>query len=180
MNITGLPSFLLPSQSQPPRGTYETQETVSYAYSDEDASTIGRFPNFQFSLHAVTSLSSLCNASKPLTNHDSYPRQQGAGGSRKVNILVAVLEVEGPDTIKVKKGLDAGKEVSILKMILGDEEGCVCRLTAWRDTAELWGGYGSGPDPPPAMKRGDVVHFESESHFVINGFVDVNRPRELL
>jgi len=162
MNMTGLPSFLLHSQSQPPRGTYETQETVSYAYSDEDASTIGKFPNFQFSLHAVTSLSSLGNASKPLSIHDPYPRQQGAGGFRKVNILVAVLEVEGPDTIKVKKGLDAGKEVSILKMILGDEEGYVCRLTAWRDTAELWGGYGSGSDPPPAMKRGDIVHFESE------------------
>lgn len=159
-NTTSLPSFLLPSQSQP-RGTYETQETVSYAYSDEDTSTIARFPNFQFSLHTVTSLSSLSDASRFSSVHDQYQRQPG---SRKANILVTILEVEGPDTIKVKKGLDAGKEVSILKMILGDEEGCVCRLTAWRDTAEVWGGYGLGPDALPAMKRGDVVYFESESH----------------
>ena len=56
------------------------------------------------------------------------------------------LEVEGPDTIKVKKGLGAGK-VSILKMILGEEEGCVCQLTTWRDMVEVWGGYGLGSDP---------------------------------
>ncbi|KAL4064191.1 hypothetical protein V8B97DRAFT_1876103 [Scleroderma yunnanense] len=165
---TDQPSFLLPSQSQPPPpGTYETQETVSYAYSDEDGcspSTIARFPNFQFSLHSLTSLSSLSNASKSASARDHfYHRQQGPGSSRKANVLVAILEVEGPDMIKVKKGIDAGKEVSILKMILGDEEGCVCRLTAWRDTAEVWGGYGSDPDPPLAMKRGDVVYFENIS-----------------
>ncbi|KIM56206.1 hypothetical protein SCLCIDRAFT_250825 [Scleroderma citrinum Foug A] len=96
------------------------QETMSYPCSDKDASTIGRHPNFQFSLHAVTSLSSLRSASHPLSMHDYYSRRQGAGGSRKVNIIVAVLEVEGTAMIKAKKGLDAGKEVSILKMILGD------------------------------------------------------------
>ena len=62
--------------------------------------------------------------------------------------------------IKVKKGLVVGKEVSFLEMILGDEGGCVCRLTAYHDMAELWGAYyGSGPDLPPG---GDVPHFESE------------------
>ncbi|KAG6331044.1 hypothetical protein ID866_8044 [Astraeus odoratus] len=158
LNVTGLPTFLLPSQSQP-LGTYETQGTASYAYSDDasSSSAIAHFPNFQFSLHTITSLSSIFDAAK------SFARQQGSARLRRVNILVVILETEGPDTIKLKNGQDAGKEVSIFKMILGDEEGSVCRLTAWRDTADVWGGYGAGPDPPPAMKRGDVVYFESGS-----------------
>ncbi|KAH7889173.1 hypothetical protein F5I97DRAFT_1940613 [Phlebopus sp. FC_14] len=146
-NTTGAPSFLRPSESQP-HGTYETQETVSYAYSD--ASSIARFPNFQFSLHKITSLSSL------------YVAAKSSKGSRKVNLLLAALEVEGPDTIRIKKGIDAGKEVAILKMILGDGEGSICRLTAWRDTAETWGG-GYGRTPP--LKRGDILYLESTFFF---------------
>ncbi|KAI6160445.1 hypothetical protein EDD17DRAFT_1510427 [Pisolithus thermaeus] len=46
-----------------------------------------------------------------------------------------------PDTVKVKSEPRAGQESSILKLVLGDEEGCVCQLTAWRDTAEVWGRY---------------------------------------
>ena len=57
--------------------------------------------------------------------YDCCPRRQGAGRSRKVNIRVVVLEVEGTNTIKAKKGLDPGKATSILKMILGDEKECV-------------------------------------------------------
>lgn len=72
-------------------------------------------------------------------------------------MLLAVLEVQGPDTIRVKKGADAGQEVSILKLILGDDQGSVCKLTAWRDIADDWGGLG----PSPGLKRGDVVYFES-------------------
>lgn len=70
-----------------------------------------------------------------------------------MNVLLAALEVEGPDAVRVKKGLDAGKEVSILKMILGDEEGSVCKLTAWRDIADAWGTLG--------VKRGDIIYLES-------------------
>ncbi|KAI5985647.1 hypothetical protein EDD15DRAFT_2582430 [Pisolithus albus] len=156
VNATSAPSFLLTSQSQPHVGTYETQET---AYSDENTSSVTRFPNFQFSLHTVTSLASLHST---LCGQDQVQRRQK--NSLKVNVLVAILEVEGPDTIKVKTGPRAGQEVSILKLILGDEEGCVCRLTAWRDTAEVWGGYGMDSDSPPAITRGDVVYFESEHH----------------
>lgn len=75
----------------------------------------------------------------------------------KVNLLLAVLEVDGPDTIKIKTGADAGKEVSILKMILGDEEGEVCKLTAWRDVAEEWSGCGNAV----GAKMGDIVYLES-------------------
>lgn len=133
-----LPSFLNSSKSL--SDTFdieETQESVSYNYSD--ASSIARFPTFHFSLHSLTSLSSLT----------------GIVGkeSKKATLLLAVLEVEGPDTIRIKKGADAGKEVSILKTILGDEDGNVCKLTAWRDVADSWGG----------VKRGDVVLIESES-----------------
>ncbi|KAF8893713.1 hypothetical protein CPB84DRAFT_1837309 [Gymnopilus junonius] len=61
-------------------------------------------------------------------------------GSKKVNVLLAVLE-----------------QVSILNMILGDEEGTVCKLTAWREVAEEWGGAGKAV----AAKRGDIVHIEN-------------------
>lgn len=123
--------------------TQETQETASYNYSD--ASSIGRFPAFSFSLHALTSLSALTAMSK------------GGKGSRKVAILAAVLEVEGPDTITIKQGKDAGKQVSLLKMILGDEDGNVCKLTAWREIADAWGGNVASP----AVKRGDILFIES-------------------
>ncbi|KIJ16611.1 hypothetical protein PAXINDRAFT_162335 [Paxillus involutus ATCC 200175] len=141
-NTTTALTFLRPSESQP-QGTYETQETTSLDYSD--ASSIARFPNFQFSLHKVTPLSSL------------YVAARLGKGSRKVNVLLAALEVEGPDSIRIKKGVDAGKEVSILKMILGDEEGLICKLTAWREIAEAWGGFG----PSPGLKRGDILYLES-------------------
>ena len=68
-----------------------------------------------------------------------------------------MLEVEGPDTIRIKKGVDAGKEVTVLKLILGDEEGCVCKLTAWREIAEDWGGIGDAV----GVKRGDVLYVAS-------------------
>jgi hypothetical protein len=149
-NITAL-SFLLDiSKSHDRSNAYpstrletqaETQETQSYNYSD--ASSIARFPSFHFALHSLTSLSSLPAASSK--------------GSRKVKILLAVLEVEGPDTIRIKKGADAGKEVALLKMILGDEEGCICKLTAWREVAEIWGGAGDAI----GVKKGDVLFLES-------------------
>ena len=129
--------------------TQETQETGSYDYSDADS--VARFPAFHFSLHRVTALSAL-------------PRQHDQAQLRasplKVTVLVAVLEVDGPDTVRVKKGADAGKDVSILKMILGDEDGSVCKLTAWREVAESWGGSYSD-SAAPAVKRGDVVLLES-------------------
>ncbi|KAF8899430.1 hypothetical protein BD779DRAFT_1431369 [Infundibulicybe gibba] len=120
---------------------YETQEdTQSYNYSD--ASSIARFPTFHFNLHSLTSLAALASA--------------GPTGSRKLNVLLAVLEVEGPDTIQIKRGVDAGKEVSVLKLILGDD-GNVCRLTAWREVAEAWGGISGAV----GVKRGDVVLIEN-------------------
>ncbi|TFK70064.1 hypothetical protein BDN72DRAFT_819325 [Pluteus cervinus] len=145
VNVTG-PSFLRDSvevsgiQSQ--EKSLENDETQLESCNYSDASSIARFPTFHFDLHALTGLGDLEKITGKV--------------SRKVNILLAVLEVEGPDTIRIKKGADAGKEVYILKTILGDEEGRMCKLTAWRDIAELWGGAGAAV----GVKRGDVVFLE--------------------
>ncbi|KAF8551887.1 hypothetical protein OG21DRAFT_1512208, partial [Imleria badia] len=67
-----------------------------------------RFPNFQFSMRKVTYVSSLYIAAK------------SKRGSRRVNVLLAALEVHGPDTILMKKGSD-------------------CKLTTFRDIADAAG-----------------------------------------
>ena len=72
-------------------------------------------------------------------------------------MLLAVLEVDGPNAIRIKKGPEAGKEVSLLSLVLGDEEGMVCKLTAWREIADAWGGGGE----EPGVKRGDILYIES-------------------
>lgn len=74
---------------------------------------------------------------------------------------MAVLEVDGPDVIKIGKGTETGKEIGMFKMILGDEDGAVCKLTAWREVADVW----SGVAGEPGIKRGDVVYLESTSPF---------------
>ena len=132
----------LEEKSSQPDSLLDTRSSQSFRdYSD--ASSIARFPTFHFNLHTLTSLS--------LLSENKFK------GSIKVNVLLAVLEVEGPDTIRIKKGPEAGKEITILKMILGDEEGTACKLTAWREVAEEWGGSGK----TVAAKRGDIVHIES-------------------
>ncbi|CAL1706098.1 unnamed protein product [Somion occarium] len=110
-----------------------TQETQETgSYDHSSASSITRFPAFHFSLHGVTSLAHLVGR--------LHSEQDGAR----------------------KKGIDAGKEVAVLKLILGDDDGSVCKLTAWREVAECWGG--SDPDPSaPGIKRGDIVLLESTS-----------------
>ncbi|KIY49710.1 hypothetical protein FISHEDRAFT_40880 [Fistulina hepatica ATCC 64428] len=141
------PSFLNVTKSEIVQGTVgmtqtqpDSQETQSgYTYSD--ASSISRFPTFHFSLHVLTPLAVLAS---------TLP----AGVSKRVSVVVAALELDGPDTIRIKKGAESGKQVSLLRMIVGDESGGVCRLTAWREVAETWGASGG-------VKRGDVVFIEN-------------------
>jgi len=78
--------------------------------------------------------------------------------STKISALVAVLEVDGPDTVKIKSGKDTGKEVAVLRLILGDEGGSISKLIAWREVAERWGGQQN----TVAVKRGDIVLIESQ------------------
>ncbi|KAI6096550.1 hypothetical protein EV401DRAFT_2247628, partial [Pisolithus croceorrhizus] len=116
VSTTNPPSFPLTSESQP-QATYGAQDT---AYSEKNTSSVTRFPNFQFNIYTAISLSSLRNT---LCWRDEV-RQ------KKVNVLVAVLVVEGVNTVYVKSGLRAGQESPVFKRILGDEEGCVCQITA--------------------------------------------------
>jgi len=152
-------TFLRPTASiSRVRSMLETQDTrASGSFEYSDASSVGRFPEFHFSIHTLTTLSQLAaHAQADIGRAGTTGRK----GSRKVTILAVVLEVEGPDTIRIKKGAEAGKEVSLLKLILGDEDGCVCKLTAWRETAETWG----GADPAvtaAGIKRGDIVLLEN-------------------
>ena len=83
--------------------------------------------------------------------------KQKTVGTIKISALLAVLEVEGPDTVRIKSGKDAGKEVAVLRLILGDEGGSISKLIAWREVAERWGGQQS----TAAVKRGDVVLIQS-------------------
>ncbi|KAG1827631.1 uncharacterized protein BJ212DRAFT_1572955, partial [Suillus subaureus] len=127
----------------PPTPVADTTGVPSFLRTSQSQSQPATMDQTQettsISLHKVSSLASL------------YSEKLARG--RKVNILLATLEVEGPDTVRVKKGLDAGKEVSVLKMILGDEDGSVCKLTSWRDVADAWGALG--------VKRGDIIYLES-------------------
>ena len=77
-----------------------------------------------------------------------------------MNVLMAVLEVEGPDMVTIRKGQYARNQTSILKMILGDGDGNILQLTAWRDLAETWG---IGTDSQPPIRRGDIVLFQGVS-----------------
>ena len=126
----------------------ETQETISHEYSD--TSSIGRFPHFSFNPHTLRLVKALVEMAK----------SSRTKGTLKVNVLMAVLEVEGPDAVTIRKGQYAGDQVSILKMILGDGDGNVLKLTAWRDVAEMWG---IGTDTQPPIRRGDIVLFQSSS-----------------
>ena len=126
----------------------ETQETTSHEYSD--TSSIGRFPHFSFNLHTLRLVKALVEMAK----------SSRTKGTLKVNVLMAVLEVEGPDAVTIRKGQYAGNQVSILKMILGDGDGNILKLTAWRDVAETWG---IGTDAQLPIRRGDIVLFQSVS-----------------
>ncbi|KAH9009659.1 hypothetical protein EDB84DRAFT_1591031 [Lactarius hengduanensis] len=120
------------SHMQSPLQDLETQD--SYCYSD--TSSIARFPEFQFSLSALSALAS-------------------ANGN--VCLLLTVLEVDGPDDVTVRRGPDTGRVISVLRLILGDETSTICKLTAWREIAETWG----GATQAVGMRRGDVVYFEN-------------------
>lgn len=71
-----------------------------------------------------------------------------------------MLEVDGPDEVTVRRGPDAGRVVSVLRLIVGDEASTIRKLTAWREVAEAWGG---ATQDAVGIRCGDVVYFESRS-----------------
>jgi len=121
----------------------ETQEdehsAKSYTYTHSSTSSIARFPDFQFSFGTLSEL---------------------ASARGKACLLLAVLEVDGPDEVTLRRGPDAGRVVSVLRLIVGDEASTIHKLTAWREIAELWGGTAQDT-VGVGVRRGDVVYFES-------------------
>ncbi|KAG8819327.1 hypothetical protein FRC19_009863 [Serendipita sp. 401] len=143
--------------------TQATSLDESTTYDDitresSDAS-IHILPQFQIFPQQLASLKRLQQ------QHQQHQRQrQRRGGfdadmdpfenpnKSKVSILVGLLDVEGPDYVRLKQGVDAGKEVALLKVVLMDADGIVSKLTTWRDLAESWGDL---------FKKGDVVLFQN-------------------
>lgn len=121
----------------------ETQEdghsANSYTYAYSSTSSIARFPDFHFSLGTLSAL---------------------ASARGKACLLLAVLEVDGPDEVTLRRGPDAGRVVSVLRLIVGDEASTIRKLTAWREIAESWGGT-TQDTVGVGVRRGDVVYFES-------------------
>ena len=130
------------------------------------------FPTFVINLHTLSSLSSLNMLAAAAYSRDTKIGATWAPAkwSQKVNLLVAVLEVEGPETVTIKRGPNAGNEVTVLKFIVGDESGAVSKLTAWRETAERWSGLlsqdmddSTAELANEAVTKGDVVYITSDS-----------------
>ncbi|KAH9921239.1 uncharacterized protein BXZ73DRAFT_91848 [Epithele typhae] len=119
--------------------TQETQDN----FADSHTSSIIDFPAFHFSLHSLTSLDNLLARASYDIQHGLRQKQ-----SQKINLLAAVLD----------KGPEAGTEISVLKLVLGDDSDGICQLTAWRGVADEWAGYSTGS---PSIKKGDVVFIEN-------------------
>lgn len=111
--------------------------------------SIGHFPAFHFNLHTICPLSLITH----YTGHRC---------TDKVNLLVAVLEVDGPDWVRIRKGPEMGTEVGVMKLVIGDQAGGVARVTAWRETAEVWGGQDGNT---VAVAKGDIVFLQSIFRF---------------
>ncbi|KAF8590224.1 hypothetical protein K439DRAFT_1628115 [Ramaria rubella] len=125
--------------------TYDTNQTGDETSMFSEGSSIGRFPTFSFDINILSSLSYIIQTRKP------------GNSSAKITLLLGVLEVDGPSYVTVKTGAQAGSEIGLLKLIVGDENSAVCKLVAWRETAEVWG----GAESEPGLKRGDIVLFEN-------------------
>ncbi|EJT96855.1 hypothetical protein DACRYDRAFT_102602 [Dacryopinax primogenitus] len=106
--------------------------------SSSEAS-IHRLPSYRVNPHSLTPLHLLPSLSRA---RYAPPR---------VNILVGVLEVSGPETVTIRKGKEAGKEVAVLKLVVGGE-GSVLGVTAWRGCAKTWAQAADA-----GVRRGDVV-----------------------
>ncbi|KAG8895941.1 hypothetical protein FRB99_000254 [Tulasnella sp. 403] len=119
----------------------ETQDDSGLDTTGREDESIGRFPAYHFSLHRLSSLSLLLAA-------DMRRKHR-----RVVCLLLAILEVDGPNVIKTKTGIQMG----MLKLIVADESGAVAKLVVWRDLAFTWAGGGA----LGTFRKGDVVLFEN-------------------
>jgi hypothetical protein len=136
-------SALPPPASSPPQATQSEGHSIDDGSSYDTTrissdTSIQRLPTFRIPMHQLSTLKSLVH---------------GSAGNGKASLLVGLLDVDGPDKVRIRKGPDAGKEISLLKLVLGSPDSTVCKLTVWRELADAWGG---------SLRRGDVVLLQGQ------------------
>jgi hypothetical protein len=99
--------------------------------------SIARLPSFHIPVNRISSIESVLQI-----ENSAYP-------TRKVCLLVAILDMEGPNVVRVKKGKDAGTEAAVLGLVVGDEEGKIAKITVWKERAEEWS---------EMVRKGDIVY----------------------
>ena len=124
--------------------TFDMQRDVS----------ITRLPSFHIPVNRLSSIESVMRI-----ENSTHP-------TRKVCLLVAVLEMEGPNVVRVKKGPDAGKEIAVLTLMVGDEDGKIAKITVWRERAEEWS---------ETVRKGDVVYMRGTQIPRYSSFMLTNR-----
>ena len=107
--------------------------------TQDDNISIARLPSFHIPVNRLSSIES------------ALRRESSAYATRKVCLLVAILDVDGPNVVRIKKGQDAGKEAAVLMLVVGDGEGQATKITVWRERAEEWG---------EMVRKGDVVYMK--------------------
>ncbi|CAE6414846.1 unnamed protein product [Rhizoctonia solani] len=135
---TSTASTLLETETFPTR-TFHMTDTLPDSQSQSissASSSIAHFPTFHFSLRTLTPL--------------RVALTPAGRGSVKVNLLVAVMDVDGPDAITTK----TGQETHLLKLVVSDDEGAAGKITVWGETALEW----AGARKMMGLRRGDIVH----------------------
>lgn len=123
-----------------------SEEPTSLSISVENSETSVRLPTLRIPVHLLSSLTDLLGGAK------SHPSR-----AIKVSIVAALLDLEGPEFILVKKGADAGRRVGLLKLVLGDEDGHIATLSVWRELAEEWANQ---------IRKGDILLLQSKLNTV--------------
>ncbi|KAL5635523.1 hypothetical protein ACGC1H_004351 [Rhizoctonia solani] len=129
----------MPETETFPMHTFRMTNTLPNSQSrsiSSASSSIANFPTFHFSLRTLTPLRVALTST--------------GRGSVKANLLVAVMEVDGPDMITTK----AGQETHMLKLVVGDDEGAAGKITVWGNTALEW----AGARKMVGLRRGDIVY----------------------
>ncbi|KAF8610180.1 hypothetical protein BDV93DRAFT_430371 [Ceratobasidium sp. AG-I] len=134
MTSTSTTSTLLDLPTHTYTRTFATTFSQSQIPSSA-SSSVANFPSFHFSLRSLTPL--------------RIALTPAGRGSVRATLLVAVLEVDGPDPITTK----AGVETHLMRLVVGDDDGAVGKITAWGETALEWG----GAKRMQGLRRGDVV-----------------------
>ncbi|KAG8805418.1 hypothetical protein FRC17_005527 [Serendipita sp. 399] len=141
----------------------ETSTTDVDITRDSSDASIRILPDYQILPQQLASLNRLhqpqqqqqrggrgAQMSRPYRDADRDPFENP--NTTKISVLVGILDLDGPNYVRLKQGVDVGKEVALLKLVLMDGNGVVVKLTVWRDLADTWGDQ---------LKKGDVVLFQN-------------------